>query len=196
MFASAATPPVTSSSPSAVRNTLGAVPKLRPTGADDGPAIRELLSDPEVAVWLRPAGRTGPFSAAECEAFAARSAAHWVAHGFGRSLAFEGDRCIGWSHLGHTIATGRGEIELGWAVARDHWGRGLATEFGADALAQARRLGLRRVVAFTRHDNAASRRVMEKLGLGHERDFEYAGWPHVLYREPGPQRRPDFVTRG
>jgi [ribosomal protein S5]-alanine N-acetyltransferase len=196
MFASAARPPVTGSSPRPTPNTLGAVYELRPIRTDDAPAIHDLLSDAEVAAWLRPAGETGPFSATECEAFAARSVAHWDAHGFGRSLAFVGDRCIGWSHLGHTIATGRGEVELGWTVARGHWGQGLATGFGADALARARELGLRRVVAFTRHDNLASRRVMEKLDLLHERDFEYAGWPHVLYREPGPQRRPDFVTRG
>jgi RimJ/RimL family protein N-acetyltransferase len=169
---------------------------LRPVGPDDGPALQQLLGDPEVAGWLRPAGADGPFSRPECDAMATRGAAHWVAHGFGRSLAFDGARCVGWSLLGMTIATGRAEVEIGWTVARTHWGRGLATELGADALARARALNLRRVVAFTRHDNAASQRVMEKLGLDHERDFEYAGWPHVLYREPGPVRRPDFVTRG
>jgi RimJ/RimL family protein N-acetyltransferase len=170
--------------------------ELRPTRAGDGPAIHTLLRDPEVARWLRPAGRDGPFSAQEADALAARSAAHWEAHGFGRSLAWAGDRCLGWSLLGHTVATGRSELEIGWTVARDHWGRGIATELGADALQRARTLGLGRLVAFTRHDNAASQRVMEKLGLVHERDFHYAGWPHVLFREPRPERRPDFVTRG
>ncbi len=42
--------------------------------------------------------------------------------------------------------------------------------------------GITDVVAFTRVDNIASRRVMDKLGLTHERDFEHAGYPHVLYR--------------
>jgi RimJ/RimL family protein N-acetyltransferase len=169
---------------------------LRPVEPSDGAAIHQLLGDPEVAVWLRPAGADGPFSPAECDTIAARGAAHWDAHGFGRSLAFDGDRCIGWSLLGLTIATGRAEVEIGWTVARERWGLGLATELGADALRRARALGIRRTVAFTRHDNAASQRVMEKLGLGHERDFEHAGWRHVLYREPAPERRPDFVTRG
>jgi hypothetical protein len=38
------------------------------------------------------------------------------------------------------------------------------------------------VVAFTRVDNLASRRVMAHLGLTCEREFTYAGLPHVLYR--------------
>jgi [ribosomal protein S5]-alanine N-acetyltransferase len=170
--------------------------ELRPITAGDAPALYELLADPAVATWHRHAGQDGPFTLRECEAQVARGVAHWDAHGFGRMLAFEEERCIGWSLLHHTAATGRGEIEIGWTVARDRWGQGIATELGADAVSRARARGLRRLVAFTRHDNLASRRVMEKLGFDHERDFEYAGWPHVLYREPGPARRPDFVTRG
>jgi [ribosomal protein S5]-alanine N-acetyltransferase len=186
----------TGSAPQAPRTTLARVFALRPIADGDAPALHALLADPAVATWLRRAGDEGPFTLAECDALVARGVAHWAAHGFGRSLAFEQDRCIGWSLLGHTIATGRGEVEIGWTVARDRWGQGIGTQLGADALARAHALGLRRVVAFTRHDNAASRQVMEKLGLHHERDFAYAGWPHVLYREPGPVRRPDFVTRG
>jgi RimJ/RimL family protein N-acetyltransferase len=154
---------------------------LRPIAADDAAAVHELLGDPEVAAWLRPAGRHGPFALNECELLAVRSAAHWAAHGFGRTLAFDGGRCVGWSLLGHTIVAGRAEVEIGWTVASRRWGQGLATELGADALRRARALGLERVVAFTRRDNVRSRRVMEKLGLEREREFEYAGLPHVLF---------------
>ncbi len=38
------------------------------------------------------------------------------------------------------------------------------------------------LVCFTRTDNIASRRVMEKAGFRYERDFERAGLPHALYR--------------
>jgi RimJ/RimL family protein N-acetyltransferase len=156
--------------------------KSRPIGAGDGIAVHELLGDPAVAAWLRPAGLHGAFTLEECELLAARAAAHWTAHGFGRMLAFDGGRCVGWSLLGHTIVAGRAEVEIGWTVASDRWGQGLATELGADALRRAQALGLERVVAFTRHDNVRSRRVIEKLELAHEREFEYAGLPHVLYR--------------
>jgi RimJ/RimL family protein N-acetyltransferase len=35
-------------------------------------------------------------------------------------------------------------------------------------------------------DNAASRRVMEKLGLEHEREFGHAGRTYALYRKALP----------
>jgi ribosomal-protein-alanine N-acetyltransferase len=169
---------------------------LRPITPSDAAALHELLGDPAVATWLRRAGEDGPFTLAECETMVARAVAHWAAHGFGRSLAWEGDRCIGWSLIQHTIAAGRGEVEIGWTVAQDRWGQGVATELGRHALDEAAARQLRRVVAFTRSDNAASRRVMEKLDLVYTLEFEHAGWPHVLYRVPEPAPKPDFLTRG
>jgi RimJ/RimL family protein N-acetyltransferase len=46
-------------------------------------------------------------------------------------------------------------------------------------------LGLRELVAFTREENLASRRVMEKVGFVHERDFVDDGVRSVLYRVRG-----------
>jgi ribosomal-protein-alanine N-acetyltransferase len=169
---------------------------LRPITPGDAAAVLKLLADPAVATWLRRAGDDGPFTLANCETMVERAVAHWAAHGFGRSLAWERDRCIGWSLVQHTIADGRGEVEIGWTVARDHWGQGVATELGRHAIDEASARQLRRVVAFTRSDNGASRRVMEKLGLEYSHQFEHAGWPHVLYRVPPPARKPDFLTRG
>jgi RimJ/RimL family protein N-acetyltransferase len=73
-------------------------------------------------------------------------------------------------------------VEVGWAVARSYWGRGLATAMGRHALTVAAEHRIANVVAFTRVDNLASQRVMQKLGLTYEREFEHAGLPHVLYR--------------
>ncbi len=155
--------------------------EIRPVSAADGRAMLQVLGDPLVAAWLRGAGESGPFTLAECEARAARNAAHWQAHGFGSSLAFQGERCVGRAVLAHTLVAGRAELEIGWAVASDMWGQGLATQLGAHALQCATAAGFERVVAFTRVENVASRRVMEKLGLRQEREFSHHGLPHVLY---------------
>jgi [ribosomal protein S5]-alanine N-acetyltransferase len=155
---------------------------LRPVAPGDGAAVHQFLSDPEVAAWLRPRGVTGAFTLEECEASIPPQVAHWAAHGFGVSLAWDGPDCLGRCLLEHTIVDGGGEVEIGWAVARPHWGRGVATAMGKHALAAAAGHGLTNVVAFTRVDNLASRRVMEKLGLVYEREFTHAGLPHVLYR--------------
>jgi RimJ/RimL family protein N-acetyltransferase len=155
--------------------------EIRPVTAEDTDALLRILGDPEVAHWLRPAGVSGAFTRAECEQIIARKLAHWTAHGFGMSLGFIAGNCVGRSTVGYNLVDGRAELEIGWAVARDMWGRGLATELGRHALATASDAGFERIVAFTRIDNAPSRRVMEKLGLLPEREFMHAGHPQVMY---------------
>ena len=56
-------------------------------------------------------------------------------------------------------------IELGYWIARPHWGQGYASEAGRAVLEIARTLGHRRVVASHFLDNPASGRVLEKLGF-------------------------------
>ncbi len=56
--------------------------------------------------------------------------------------------------------------EIGWRLAAEYWGRGLATEGARAVLAYAfQELRLRQVVAITVPANLRSRRVMEKLGM-------------------------------
>jgi RimJ/RimL family protein N-acetyltransferase len=82
-------------------------------------------------------------------------------------------------------------VEVGWRLARPHWGLGYATE-GARAALQVgfERLELAEIVSFTSVLNARSRAVMERIGMrnAHE-DFEHPGVPdnhplrpHCLYR--------------
>lgn len=54
---------------------------------------------------------------------------------------------------------------LGYWLARDHWGKGYATEASSALLRLARTLGHKRVVAGHFLDNPASGRVLEKLGF-------------------------------
>jgi RimJ/RimL family protein N-acetyltransferase len=155
--------------------------EIRRVSAEDTDALLEVLGDPEVAYWLRPAGVSGSFTRPECEKIIARKLAHWEAHGFGMSLGFLDGRCAGRSTVGYNPVDGRAELEIGWAVRRDLWGNGIATELGRHALGSAVAAGFERIVAFTRSENVGSRRVMEKLGLVYERDFRHAGHPHVMY---------------
>jgi ribosomal-protein-alanine N-acetyltransferase len=78
--------------------------------------------------------------------------------------------------------------DLGYEVAPDHWGRGYATE-AAEAMVDFGfgELGLHRVWAACVPENAASRRVMEKLGMrleGRLRETQqYKGrwWDTLVY---------------
>ena len=79
-----------------------------------------------------------------------------------------------------------------WAVAREAWGHGYATEAARAVLEHAfSELGLPEVVSFTTVANVRSRAVMERLGMTRDpaEDFDHPsvepGHPlrrHVLYR--------------
>lgn len=132
-------------------------------------------------MWFR---SSGPFTVAECEDMVSRKVAHRTAHGFGWSLAWVGDVCIGWSVAQYCIVDGGTEVEIGWTVARSHWRRGIATRLGQRALSEVSSLPLDSIVAYTRVNNVASRGVMEKLGMTYQKPFDLDGDPHVLYRLP------------
>lgn len=83
-------------------------------------------------------------------------------------------------------------VEVGWRLAREHWGRGYAPEAARAALDHGFDvLGLDEIVAFTPPANVNSQRVMQKLGMTHDPadDFDHPNLPpghplrrHVLYR--------------
>jgi RimJ/RimL family protein N-acetyltransferase len=90
---------------------------------------------------------------------------------------------IGRGGLRSVSIEGVDEVELGYALRPEWWGRGLASEMSRTALEVGfERLGLDSIVAFTMPTNVASRHVMEKLGMRFERDIVWADMPHVLYR--------------
>lgn len=131
------------------------------------------------------------------DATAARIRAHFERHGYGLwAVEVQGGApFIGFTGL--QVTPFREEwIEIGWRLARAHWGRGYATEAARAALAFAfDALGLAEVVSMTVPANARSRSVMEKLGLRRDPadDFDHPRIPegsplrrHVLYRIRNP----------
>ncbi|HMV86569.1 MAG TPA: GNAT family N-acetyltransferase [Blastocatellia bacterium] len=61
-------------------------------------------------------------------------------------------------------------VDIGFAFLPEFWGKGYAYEAAAAALNYGRdTLGFKRIVAITSPDNAASGRLLEKLGLRFER---------------------------
>lgn len=80
------------------------------------------------------------------------------------------------------------EPEIGWWLARQYWGCGLATEAARVALRDAlERVGLDRIISIARPANIASTRIMEKLGLKLECEFEKEGVRLVRYAIQRPR---------
>jgi RimJ/RimL family protein N-acetyltransferase len=82
-------------------------------------------------------------------------------------------------------------IEVGWRLAREHWGNGYATEGARAAVDYGfAELALDEIVSFTMHANLRSRRLMARLGMQRDPadDFDNPNVPvgpirpHVLYR--------------
>ena len=83
-------------------------------------------------------------------------------------------------------------VEIGWRLAREHWGNGYANEAALASMACAfGPLGMDEIVAFTVPANVKSRRVMERIGMVRDprEDFDHPKLPeghplrrHVLYR--------------
>lgn len=145
--------------------------ELRPMTPAHLPLLHRLDSDPEVMRYLLGRARTPE----EIDAFWAPRCADTVADavGLGWWVGFRDGEFLGWWDLGRSDSApgsppAPDEAEIGWRVARAHWGQGLATE-GARALVAHGfgTVGLRRVWAETMAVNSASRAVMRKIGMRH-----------------------------
>jgi RimJ/RimL family protein N-acetyltransferase len=101
---------------------------------------------------------------------------HWALRGYGMwalELGATGE-LVG--RAGFIDPPGWPGFELGWLVARPHWGKGYATEAARVALDHAvRNLGRDRVISLVRPANRASARVAAKIGMRVESTIDFLG---------------------
>ena len=133
----------------------------------------ELDSDPEVMRYLGGRARTRE----EVEAIhAQRMASAQKVDGLGFWIGLVDDRFVGWWILrpahGPDQPSDPGVADLGYRLLRRHWRKGFASE-GARELVRYGfdDVGLDRIIAQTLAANAASRAVMERVGLTYVRTF-------------------------
>jgi len=141
---------------------------LRRMEMSDVDHLMGIFSDP-VAMRYYP----GTKSRQEVEEWVRWTLASYRDHGFGLWVAILKDS--GWfaGQCGLTIqeVEGREEVEIGYHVLQEFWGRGLATEAATavrDHGFQA--LGFERLVSLIDPRNLSSRRVAEKTGLTLEKE--------------------------
>jgi RimJ/RimL family protein N-acetyltransferase len=107
---------------------------------------------------------------------------HWQLRGYGNWAAVDKatGECVG--RIGLWNPEGWPGLEIGWLLARSHWGRGLATEGGLAAREWAfATLGVDRLISVIHPENTASIRVAERLGETFERHFQLRDTPVVIY---------------
>jgi RimJ/RimL family protein N-acetyltransferase len=133
---------------------------LRPGFTEDAPALAAAIADKAIVSNL--ATVPWPYRMRDAEAFLA-SPRDPLLPSF---LIFERTeaelRLVGSCGLGRRPS---GAVELGYWIARSHWGRGIATEACTALVDIARTLGLPSLEGSHFTDNPASARVLAKLGF-------------------------------
>ena len=150
---------------------------------DDRAAFLALASDPEI---MRYVHRGEPYTPAEVDEWFARQARQlrendvcmgaMIEKATGKLIGLAGTQPLGTT----------GDLEIGWWLARDVWGRGYATEAGGAAMRHVlETLGRERAVAIIDPPNEASKRVAARLGM------------HFVKRTTGVElghRKPEIVV--
>jgi len=93
------------------------------------------------------------------------------------------DEFMGWFHLRPNRVV-ESETELGYRLKQKYWNQGYATEGSRSLLEKGfKQLQVEVIVAIADPANGASRRVMEKVGLRHEKEYtESDGFVVAKYR--------------
>lgn len=134
---------------------------VRPWADEDEEPFCALCADPLV---MRYVGDGAGWSPEKARQFIADAVADQRQHGYCRwpLILKDTDAFAGFCGF----APGEAGAEIGWRLASQYWGRGLATEaaravfrYGAEVL------GFERITATIQSGNDASRRVAEKLGM-------------------------------
>jgi ribosomal-protein-alanine N-acetyltransferase len=182
---------VTASAPTLTTGRL----LLRPWRDDDRAPFAALNADPRVMEFF-----PAVLARVESDRLVARIRLHLETHGFGLwAVEVPGVApFIGFVGL-MTVPPAlpfAPAVEVGWRLAREHWGRGYATEAARAAVEFGFGvLGLAEIVSFTAQRNLPSRAVMERLGMVRSaaEDFDHPAIPaghalrrHVLYRLRAP----------
>jgi len=150
---------------------------IRPWRRDDADRLFDVLRREEVVKWI---GGTPMTHRDEAVARIDRYAAMLAADPrFGAWAAVERSSGVpAGSVVLRPLPDGDGEVEIGWHLHPDSWGRGLASEAAGALLARGFALGLPEIWAVTYLDNHPSSAVCRRIGM------QLLGVTHRWYHEP------------
>jgi [ribosomal protein S5]-alanine N-acetyltransferase len=152
---------------------------MRPFESSDAQDAFSWFSDPEVMRYI-------PFGPDSTVSETSARISHYIDHqntkGFSKWIIFdrESQKPIGDSGF-YLLPDGK-RIELGYRLARDFWGRGLATEVGQRWIEVANEFtDAKTIYAFAHPENESSFRVMRKLGFEFLQNENLYGLDAPLY---------------
>lgn len=141
-------------------------------------------SDPDVARFLDIEGRV--YDRAKAEARVAGWIDELATTGLGKHRLIRKSNGTFVGRAGFSLYI-TGSPEIGYSLARPHWGQGYASEIAAglsDWLFATR--ADPHFIGFAHRDNLASRRVLEKIGMQPTHEDMVAEMPHQFYIKHRP----------
>lgn len=153
---------------------------LREFALEDADALARVISDPEtMRYYPAPYDRRGVVEWIDRN----RRRYQYDGHGLWALVLKESNEMIGDCGLTRQQVDGVDEIELGYHLRRDHWGKGLATE----AARACRDYGFENlpaghIISLIRPENAPSRRVAQRNGMTLWKEVVWKGLPHQVFR--------------
>jgi RimJ/RimL family protein N-acetyltransferase len=108
--------------------------------------------------------------------------------GLWATVVKESNQFIGRCGLLPWTIDGRSEVEVAYMIDKAVWGHGFGTEAAQAVLEYGfNSLNLTRLICLIDHENVASRKVAEKIGMTFERDGEDEHGPFQLFSISSPK---------
>jgi len=148
--------------------------RLEPWDDSHFERFARFMRDPDVTRYIRPE----PLDLDRAIEQHERSLEEWALLGFGKRAVIEAetDQWLGFvelSHVGPRKGSRDDDVELGYFVEPSRWGEGIATEAAIATRDEAfDRCGVNELIGRCRVENAASARVLAKVGFRRLRLFE------------------------
>ena len=154
--------------------------------AEDADALAPMFADAEHMRYY-----PSTYSEEETELWVQRNLDRYRDEGFGLWVV-EHREIVGTVGPAVQIVEGVREVEIGWHVRPGWKGLGIAPEAAAAARDWAfATLDVDHLISLIRPENQPSARVAEKIGMRVDREVDFKGLPHLVYRidrvsPPGP----------
>jgi RimJ/RimL family protein N-acetyltransferase len=153
---------------------------LRMFRESDLDAYASMCADPDVMRYL---GDGYPLSRADAWRNMAMVLGHWQLRGFGLWAVEERATGLLAGRVGCWQPEGWPGMEVGWALRREFWGRGYATEAAIAVIADAfARLSQSHLISLIDPQNGNSIAVAVRLGMNLQYRTEIMGRPALVYR--------------
>jgi RimJ/RimL family protein N-acetyltransferase len=160
--------------------------RLRRPELDDFNIYAALCADPEV---MRFIGEGVPLGRRRAWQAFSGMLGHWALRGYGQFAVESSASRVFLGRVGLYEPDPWPGTELAWALAREHWGLGYASEAAIAVRDWAfGTLKLRHLVSVIMTDNRPSIRVTEKIGERFNRNDEIDGIPVRIYAIDNPSR--------